>query len=276
MSRTGSMNMKEVDRGKVIKALVDKQIKPATAALQLGLTTRQVQRLANQFREGGPAGLISAQRGKTGNRQLKPGLAQEALQLVRDHYADFPPTFACEKLAECHDVVLSKETLRRLMTESGLWTPRGARASILHQPRVRRACLGELVQIDGSRHDWFEGRAPHCALLVYVDDATGRLMQLYFAETETTTGYFEATRRYLGRHGKPRAFYADKAAVFRSPAQNRHAPTQFQRALDELDIELICANSPQAKGRVERMNRSLQARLTRELNRPGFRGGRLV
>jgi hypothetical protein len=265
MSRTGSMSMKEVERAKVIKALVDKRIKPATAAMQLGLTTRQVQRLANRFRAAGPAGLMSAQRGKASNRQLKPGLAQQALLLIREYYADFPPTFAWEKLVECHAVDLSKETVRRLMIEDGLWMPRHARAGTLHQPRERRACLGELVQIDGSRHDWFEGRAAQCTLLVYVDDATGRLSQLYFAETETTTSYFEATRRYLGRYGKPLAFYADKAAVFRSPAQNRHIPTQLQRAFDELDIELICANSPQAKGRVERMNRTLQGRLTREL-----------
>lgn len=265
MSGTGSMSMKEVERAKVIKALVDRRIKPAGAALQLGLTTRQVQRLANRFRDTGPAGLVSAQRGKASNRQLKPGLAQQALQLIRDHYSDFPPTFACEKLAKCHDVTLSKETVRRLMIEAGLWRPRGARAGVLHQPRERRACLGELVQIDGSRHDWFEGRAAKCALLVYVDDATGRLLQLYFAETETSASYFEATRRYLQRYGKPLAFYADKAAVFRSPAENRHIPTQLQRAFDELDIELICANSPQAKGRVERMNRTLQERLTREL-----------
>ena len=265
MSGTGSLSMKEVERAKVIKALVDKRIKPATAALQLGLTTRQVQRLANRFRDAGPSGLSSAQRGKASNRQLKPGLAQQALQLIREHYADFPPTFACEKLAERHSVVLSKETVRRLMIQAGLWITRRARAGVLHQPRERRASLGELVQIDGSRHDWFEGRAAQCTLLVYVDDATGRLSQLYFAETETSASYFEATRRYLGRYGKPQAFYADRAAVFRSPSQNRHIPTQLQRAFDELDIELICANSAQAKGRVERMNRTLQDRLTKEL-----------
>lgn len=270
MSRTGSMSMQEVERAEVIKALVDGDIKPATAALQLGVTTRQVQRLAERFRVAGPAGMISALRDRPGNRQLAPGLAQQAVQLVRERYADFPPTFACEKLAECHGVVLSKETLRRLMIECGLWIPRKARAAHLHQPRERRACLGELVQIDGSRHAWFEGRAPECTLLVYIDDATGRLLQLYFAETETTTSYFEATRRYLSQHGKPSAFYSDRAAVFRSPAKNRHAPTQFQRALDDLKIDLICANSPQAKGRVERMNRTLQNRFIRELRLRGI------
>lgn len=257
--------MKEVDRTEVMQALVDGEIKPAMAALRLGLSTRQVQRLKDRFATAGAAGMISTKRGKRGNRQLAAGLAQKALQLVRELYADFPPTFACEKLAECHGVVLSKETLRNLMIESGLWIPRRTRQTKLHQPRERRACLGDLVQIDGSRHAWFEERAPQCTLLVFVDDATGRLLQLYFAETETTTSYFEATRRYLQRVGKPRAFYADKAAVFRSPSRNRKAPTQFQRALDELDIDLICANSPQAKGRVERMNRTLQNRVTREL-----------
>jgi hypothetical protein len=168
-------------------------------------------------------------------------------------------------LSEHHDLVLSKETLRRLMIKAELWTPRSARATALHQPRQRRACVGELVQIDGSRHAWFEQRGPECTLLAYIDDATGRILQLHFAETESTLSYFEATRRYLEQHGKPCAFYADRAAVFRSPAANRHVPTQFQRALDQLNIKLICANSPQAKGRVERLNRTLQDRLVKAL-----------
>jgi hypothetical protein len=155
------------------------------------------------------------------------------------------------------------------MIEAGLWIPRSARQAALHQPRERRACLGELIQIDGSRHRWFEERGAEFTLLVYVDDATGRILQLHFAETESTNSYFEATQCYIERHGKPRAFYADRAAVFRAPSGNRRAPTQFQRALDELGIELICANSPQAKGRVERMNRTLQDRLVRELRLDG-------
>jgi hypothetical protein len=121
------------------------------------------------------------------------------------------------------------------------------------------------VQIDGSRHAWFEKRGPACTVLVFIDDATSRILCLQFAETETTMSYFEAMRCYLQQHGKPRAFYADRAAVFRAPAANKHVPTQFQRALDELDIELICANSPQAKGRVERANRTLQDRLVKAL-----------
>ena len=257
--------MQEYDRAKVIEALVEGEFKTSVAASRLGLTTRQVLRLKSRFEHAGHEGLMSAKRGNPSNRQLKPDLAKRALEIVHAQYADFGPTLACEKLRERHKIVLSKETLRRLMIEAGLWAPRGERKAVLHQPRDRRACLGELVQIDGSRHAWFEQRRKACALLVYVDDATGRLLELHFAETESTVSYFEATRRYIERHGKPRALYSDKAAVFRSAAANRRAPTQFQRALDELNISLICANSPQAKGRVERMNRSLQDRLVKEL-----------
>jgi transposase len=262
--------MQELERAKVIEAYANGEIKTAVAALRLQVSTRQVRRLGERFVQAGLGGMASARRGKPSNHQLAPGLAQTALQLVREHYPDFGPTLACEQLRERHAVAVSKETLRRLMIEAGLWTPRSARRARLHQPRERRACFGELVQIDGSRHPWFEQRGAACALLVYVDDATGHILHLHFAETESTFSYFDATRGYLERHGKPRAFYADRAAVFRSAARNLRAPTQFQRALDELGIELICANSPQAKGRVERLNRTLQDRLVKELRMDGI------
>lgn len=270
VSKTGSLTMQELERAKIIEAYAKGEIKAAVAAFRLGISTRQARRLSKMFAEGGPQALVSGRRGRPSNNQLAPGLARRALQVIRDHYADFGPTLACEQLRERHELVLSKETVRRLMIEAGLWTPRSAQRAPLHQPRERRACLGELVQIDGCRHRWFEQRGVACTLLVYVDDATGRLLHLHFAETETTASYFEATRRYIERHGKPRAFYADRAAVFRSPAANRHVPTQFQRALDELGIELICANSPQAKGRVERVNRTLQDRLVKALRLHGI------
>lgn len=126
------------------------------------------------------------------------------------------------------------------------------------------------MQIDGSRHPWFEDRGPACTVLVFIDDATSRILRLHFSETETTTSYFEAMRGYFQQHGKPRAFYADRAAVFRAPVANRSGPTQLQRALDELDIDLICDNSPQAKGRVERANRTLQNRLVKALRLDGI------
>jgi hypothetical protein len=194
------------------------------------------------------------------------------MALVRERYADFGPTLACEKLAECHGLVLAKETVRRWMRDAGLWVPRRQRPPKIHQPRARRACLGELVQIDGSDHRWFEDRAPACTLLVYVDDATSRLMALHFTATESTFSYFEATRAYLERHGKPVAFYSDRASVFR-PTYSRNGArgvTQFGRAMYELNIDTFCANSSPAKGRVERANLTLQDRLVKELRLRGI------
>lgn len=262
--------MQELERAEIIEAYSKGEVSAALAAKRLQITTRQVRRLQRRFAESGTPGMISARRGKPSNNQLEPGLAKKALELVRDHYADFGPTLASEHLLERHGVAISKETLRSLMIEAGLWIPRGARRTTLHQPRERRACLGELVQIDGSPHDWFEQRGEACVLLAFVDDATGRIMQLYFAETENTASYFEATRRYIQQHGRPVAFYSDRAAVFRSPSATALTKTQFHRAADDLDIDLICANSPEAKGRVERVNRTLQDRMVKALRIDGI------
>ena len=264
--------MQEWDRAEIIGACARGEITVAIAAQRLQITARQVLRLRKRFVEGGAGSMASRHRGKPSNNQLDEGLAKEALELVLAQYYDFGPTFACEKLRDEHKLILSKETLRQLMIGAGLWTPKGVQRAALHQPRERRPCRGELVQIDGSRHDWFEGRSAACTLLVYIDDATGELLQLYFADTESTTGYFEATRRYIGQHGKPQAFYSDRAAVFRAPLAKSDTCTQFERALGQLGIELICAKTPQAKGRVERANRVLQDRLVKELRLDGIDG----
>ncbi|AMV45498.1 ISNCY family transposase [Paraburkholderia caribensis] len=267
-----TLNMRELDRLKMIQSVVDMGLKPARAAERLGLTVRQVERLVARYRESGAAGLASRKRDKPGNRKLDEGLALRALTIIRERYADFGPTLACEKLRECHGLVLSKETVRRLMTDAGLWIPRRQRPPKIYQPRARRACLGELVQIDGSDHRWFEDRAPACTLLVYVDDATSRLMTLHFTATESTFSYFEATRAYIERHGKPVAFYSDRASVFRSPAAGRtgRSVTHFGRAMYELNIDTFCANSSPAKGRVERAHLTLQDRLVKELRLKGI------
>ena len=199
---------------------------------------------------------------------MAPGVADLALSIIRDRYFDFGPTLACEKLREVHGLVLAKETVRKLMMDCGLWIPRKLRSPTTYQPRNRRHCVGELIQIDGSDHRWFEDRAPACTLLVYIDDATSRLMQLHFTPVESTFSYFDATRCYIELHGKPQAFYSDQYSVFR--CNNKHATggdgyTQFGRALFELNIESICANSSQAKGRVERANLTLQDRLVKEM-----------
>ena len=201
------------------------------------------------------------------------GLASEALALLRDRYADFGPTLAREKLRERHGIRLSIETVRSLMTATGLWIPRRQRTAKIYQPRNRRQCVGELIQIDGSDHRWFEVRGPACTLLVYIDDATSRLMHLHFTYSESTFSYYGAARGYLERHGKPQAFYSDKATVFRSAnprANGGDGHAQFGRAMYELNIESICANSSQAKGRVERANLSPQDRLVKEMRLLGI------
>ena len=263
-----TMSLREVDRLKVIQAVTEGFLTPTRAAQRLQLSTRQVHRLVQRYRDAGVSGLTSRKRGQPSNHQLRPGLEQRAATLIRQHYQDFGPTLAAEKLAECHGLRLAKETVRRIMMDAGLWTPRRQRPPKVYQPRNRRACLGELIQIDGSDHRWFEDRAPVCTLLVYIDDATSRLMHLAFARSESTFSYFQATRAYLERHGKPLALYSDKASVFRvnsKEAQGGEGHTQFARAMFELNIDTFCANSSQAKGRVERAHLTLQDRLVREL-----------
>jgi transposase len=275
MNATGTitMTMREVDRFKVIQAVTEARLKPGQAAERLGLSVRQIERLVLRYRAAGVAGLVSGKRGRPGNRQLPAGKAQRALALIRERYTDFGPTLACEKLRECHGIDLAVETVRTLMRAAGLWIPRRERPPKVHQPRNRRACLGELIQIDGSDHRWFEDRAPACTLLVFIDDATGRLMTLHFTQTESTFSYFEALSKYLGTHGKPVAFYSDKASVFYVKQRSQTAGkgvTQFGRALYELNIDAFCANTSQAKGRVERANLTLQDRLVKELRLRGI------
>ncbi|MCE4547799.1 integrase catalytic subunit [Caballeronia calidae] len=267
-----TMTMGELDRLKIIQDVMDGRLKPWRAAQRLELTTRQIRRLVARLREHGPEGLVSRKRSRPSNNRLDARTADRALSIVRERYADFGPTLACEKLRECHGIRLAKETLRKLMVDAGLWVPRRQRPPKVYQPRARRSCLGELIQIDGSDHAWFEDRAPQCTLLVYVDDATSRLMQLHFTQTESTFSYFEATRAYIERYGKPGAFYSDKASVFRNTSAERtgRSVTPFGRAMYELNIDTICANSSSAKGRVERAHLTLQDRLVKELRLRGI------
>lgn len=210
-----SMSRKEIDRLDVIRRVVERRLTKVKAAQLLGLGPRQVGRLCAAYGRYGPAGLVSRQRGKASNRRLPAAVQARALELVRERYADLGPTLAGEKLRELHGVDVARETLRKWMAGAGIWLTRDKRRERAHQPRHRRACLGELVQIDGSPHAWFEDRGPECSLLVYVDDATGTLMELRFVEVESTFDYFASTVTYLKRHGKPVAFYSDKRSIFR-------------------------------------------------------------
>jgi transposase len=273
MDKLLTMSKKELTRLEVIQRLQEKRLKQKEAAEILGVSTRQVRRLVRAYRQEGEEGLISKRRGQPGNNRLQAEVRQKAVDLLHKNYSDFGPTLAQEKLSEVHAVKISRESVRQVMIGEGLWAAKKVKRRVVHQMRPRRSCRGELVQIDGSPHAWFEERGERCNLLVYMDDATGQLMTLYFTPTETTFSYFAATRLYLAQHGRPVAFYSDKHSIFRVNAKDAvsgSGMTQFGRAMRALDIEIICANTPQAKGRVERANQTLQDRLIKEMRLQGI------
>lgn len=269
-----TMSQKEFHRLEAVQKVRDGRLSVSNAAKLLSISRSHMHRLLQAYDCDGTDGLVSKKRGRPSNRRYPESFRTGVLDIVREHYHDFGPTLACEKLADRHQIGISKETLRLWMSEAGLWTSRQERRKRLHQPRNRRECFGELVQIDGSHHWWFEDRGPKCALLVFIDDATGKLMHLRFARSENTFDYFHATKAYLQDWGKPLAFYSDKHGVFRtthpSDMDRTSGLTQFGRALYELNIDIICANTPQAKGRVERANQTLQDRLVKELRLHGI------
>lgn len=268
MDKLLTMSKKELSRLEVMQRLEEKRLKQREAAEILGISQRHVRRLLRTYRHDGESGLISKRRGSPSNNRLSSEVTVRVMDLIYKRYHDFGPTLAHEKLTESHGLQISRESVRGLMIAEGLWKPKELKRSPVHQMRERRACLGELVQIDGSPHKWFEERGPACNLLVFIDDATGKLLELYFTPGETTFGYFAASKRYLTRCGKPVALYSDKNSIFKVNIKNAlsgNGMTQFGRAMKELDIEIICANSPQAKGRVERAIQILQDRLVKEL-----------
>jgi transposase len=269
-----TMTKKEITRLEVMQRLKDRRITQKEASRILRLSVRQVKRLFRAYKAKGESGLVSQRRSKPSNHQLDPVVVQQATDLIYEHYHDFGPTLAHEKLTEIHGLCLSRESVRRIITSEGLCEPKRAKETKEHPLRERRACFGMLVQIDGSDHDWFEGRGPRCTLLVFIDDATGKLVELWFVPEETFFAYCEAARHYFERYGKPVAFYSDKHGIFRvnqpQPLGTTSGLTQFGRAMQELDIQIICANTPQAKGRVERANQTLQDRLVKELRLRGI------
>jgi len=273
-----TMSSKEVERIPVLDRLMRKEIKQNQAAELLRLSVRQVRRLVKRHRRKGVGGLVHALRGKTGNRKIEESVINKAIEVIREKYADFGPTLAHEKLVENHQVTISRETLRQAMIKEELWKRKQRKIVILHQLRERRNSLGELVQVDGSPHDWFERRGLYCSLLVFIDDATGKLLWLEFADSESTVSYFLAMRHYLKKNGKPLVLYVDKHGVFRvnttkagtAGTEDTNGVTQFGRAMRELKIEVIFANSAEAKGRVERVNQTLQDRLIKELRLRGI------
>lgn len=269
MDKLLTMSEKELNRLEVMQRLEERRLAQKGAAVMLGVSERQIRRLLSRYRSAGASGLVSQRRGKASNHQLSAAVKKKGIDLLHGKYRGFGPTLAREKLVEVEGLKISDESVRQIMIEEGLWKAHKSRKVMTHQMRDRRACFGELVQIDGSPYDWFEGRATSCTLLVLIDDASGKLLGLRFVERESFHSYVQVVKSYLERYGKPVAFYSDKHSIFRVNIPNKSKGdnlTQFGRAMKELDIEIICANTPQAKGRVERANQTLQDRLVKEMH----------
>lgn len=266
------MSAKEIDRVPVIKRLVSGKITAAKAAREIGLSARHTRRIKKRFSEEGAKGLIHKSRGRVSKKKISEKRIKRIMKIVKENYWDFGPTLAHEKLIENHGVVVSRETLRKAMILESVWKAKKRKSVRIFQRRERRSKEGELIQADGSPHAWFEKRGLHCTLLVFIDDATGKIKQGYFAKTETTNAYFAAARKYILSHGKPLALYVDKNSIFATSNNsiNPAKSTQFKRAMDELSIEVILANTPQAKGRVEKANGTLQDRLVKEMRLMGI------
>jgi hypothetical protein len=277
MEETLTMRNWEIDKLKVIQNVIQGKLTWREASQQLCLCVRQIGYLCARVRQEGNRGIIHRLRGRASNHRLDRELLDQALELVSARYGDFGPTLAREKLEKVHRIKLSTFTLRQRMIQAGIWKPKTHR----HKHRVRRerrSCLGMLVQLDGSEHDWFEGRGPRCVLLLYIDDATSRILHAEFVRSEDTLTLLRATRTYLERYGRPVAFYVDRDSIYKVNRQAsieeqlRDCPplTQFGRAREELGIELIWAHSPQAQGRVERSFKTHQDRLVKELRLAGI------
>lgn len=259
------MSLKEADRYAVIVQVIERTMAQADAAAWLNVSVRQVKRLVRRIRQDGPKGAVSKRWGVPSNARIAAPVRERFVALVREHYADFGPTLACEYLVARHGYTGSAETLRGWMIEASLWKAKRTRVRRIHSPRERRSRLGELVQIDGSPHAWFEHRAGKCCLIAFIDDATGVLLQACFYPVESTNAYLHSLHCHVSAHGRPVALYSDRHGIFTKHDPEDPVPTQFERALGELNIESILAYSPQAKGRVERAFQTLQDRLVKAL-----------
>jgi hypothetical protein len=264
-----TMTLKEADRLVVVKRIENKDLSIADGARELDVTPRQMKRILKRYRRYGSSGLISLRKGRPSPNRKAEKFRQHVMKIVQEKYADYGPTLAAEKLKEKHELILSKETLRKWMIVDGLRKEKQRKRQKIYQRRTRRSQLGELIQIDGSYEFWFEDRGEKCCLLVCIDDATSKIMMMKFCRCETLEDYLELLRMYIKKYGRPIAFYSDKHSIFRISRKKLHEDgkwtTQFHEILKTLGIELICAHSPQAKGRVERANSTLQDRLIKEL-----------
>jgi len=267
-----AMSQRERDRLKVMAPVLEGKRTQAEAARLLKLCVRQVRRLQRRLEKEGDIGIVHKLRGRLSNRRRDPSLREQVVALYRQEMSDFSLTMASEKLA-ARKLAVPARTLRDWLSAEGVWQPKYRRDP--HRTRrERRPCFGELVQADGSHHDWLEGRGPWMVLVAMIDDATSQATARFYPG-ETTEAYMDLTWRYVRRHGRMAALYVDRDSIFRAEDQHPDDPrpclTQFSRALEELQIELILAYSPQAKGRIERFFQTAQDRLVKELRLAGAR-----
>lgn len=265
---TVTMSMKELNQISIFSSIIKGEILQKDAALLLNLTTRQVRRKCKRYIKDGVSGLTHKGRGNTSNRKIKPDVLMQALNYLRTTYQGYGPTLAAEKLAQNNGIQINHETLRRYMIEEGLWDRKQKKINP-HVWREPKHHFGEMVQVDGSYHIWF-GKE-YSTLVAFIDDATNTV-ELRFSPHESTYALVDTTRSYLNKYGRPLKLYTDRGRTFKvnNSKTGEQVFTQYQRMLKEIDIDIIHARSPQAKGRVERLFRTLQDRLVKELRVQGI------
>lgn len=265
------MSTKEKEQVIVFEQLKRKEISQAVAAQMLGISPRWISEKQKRYLTEGMLGILHKNRGRSSKQAWDKNERDFSMDLFKGDFKDFGPTYGAEKLEELHNIRISKETLRKELIREGLWKAKKKRVTY-RKRRERKLCFGIMIQLDGSPHDWFEGRGPKCTLLVFIDDATSQLVWLEFAPSESFDAIMNATLKYFKKHGRPVSFYVDYGSVFSVNTNNpdRKKITQFERAMRELGVEVIHARSPQAKGRVERVNRTLQDRLTKDMRLAGI------
>jgi len=254
------------ERKNIVDQIAAKNIMIPEASRILNLSNRQVSRLMKRYRDEGVEGLFSKKIGRQSNNRIASTVRDSYIGIVKQQYPDFGPTFAHEKLAEHHGAVFCVETLRQWMISAECWEPHVKPKERKHPLRTRRSSIGELIQIDGSLHPWFENRNKKCTLLIAIDDASSRVLGALFAPVESGENYLHLFKEYFQEHGLPISLYSDKHGIFKVNQKGcEEHETQFSRIVEELDIKLIHAHTPQAKGRVERVFKTLQDRLVKEM-----------
>ena len=261
-----TMNRKELEQARMFTAVLSGSITQVEAAARLRMTPRWINEKIKRFRQFEEFGLIHKSRGRLSPNRLNESTRQLIVKLAKEEWHGFKPTFMAEKLEEIYKIKISKETVRNILTDEGLWDIKQRKVTYRSR-RERKSMIGMMVQLDGSNHDWFEGRAKKCTLLVFIDDATSRILWLEFVPSESLRAVMQSTKNYIKKHGIPQSFYSDHGSAFHVNVYNKksNSTTGWQRAIAHLGIEAIYANSPQAKGRVERCNRTLQDRLIKEM-----------